>query len=231
MGGLIPLGDASRRSRDFPIVTLLIVLLNVFVFFQELVYGDRFVYAWSTIPIYIVHGQRWITLLTSMFMHGGWMHIIGNMIYLWAFGREIEEAMGGFRFAVFYLIGGIVAMLAQVMGDPTSHVPSLGASGAIAAVMGAFIITYPRDRIKTLLFFFIFFRVTFIPAALLIGFWFLIQVFHVGSVANVQQGGVAYLAHVGGFLFGVVTARLFEDPLRVAARQQWVQRQGGGWQR
>lgn len=230
MGGLIPLGDASRRSRDFPIVTMAIVVLNVFFFFKELVYGDRFVYAWSTIPVYIVHGQRWITLLTSMFMHGGWMHIIGNMIYLWAFGREIEEAMGGFRFAVFYLIGGIVAMLAQVMGDPASHVPSLGASGAIAAVMGAFIITYPRDRIKTLLFFFIFFRVTFIPAALLIGFWFLIQVFHVGMVANVQQGGVAYLAHVGGFLFGVVTARLFEDPRRVSARQQWVQNQGG-WQR
>jgi membrane associated rhomboid family serine protease len=231
MAGFVPLGDASRRSRDFPIVTLLIVLLNVFVFFKELVYGDPFVYAWSTIPIYIVHGQRLITIVTSMFMHGGWMHIIGNMVYLWAFGREIEDVMGKFRFAVFYLAGGIIAMAAQVLGDPMSRVPSLGASGAIAAVMGAFIITYPRDRIKTVVFLFIFFRVTFIPASLLIGFWFLIQVFHVGMVATVKTGGVAYLAHVGGFLFGVVTARLFEDQRRLAARQQWSQRQFGGWQR
>src|SRR5579863_10005947 len=163
MGGLIPLGDASRRSRQFPVVTTLIVILNAFAFFQELNYGNRFVYTWSTVPIYIVHGQRWITLLTSMFMHGSWMHIIGNMVYLWAFGREIEDAMGGFRFAFFYLAGGIIAMLAQVMGDPYSRIPSLGASGAIAAVMGAFIVTYPRDRIKTLVFFLIFFRVTFIP--------------------------------------------------------------------
>ena len=228
MAGFVPLGDASRRSSAFPYVTLAIVLLNAFVFFKELVYGDRFVYAWSTIPIYIVHGQRWITLVTSMFMHGGWMHIIGNMVYLWAFGREIEEVMGGFRFSVFYLLGGIVAMAAQVLGDPMSRVPSLGASGAIAAVMGAFIVTYPRDRIKTLVFFFIFFRVTFIPAAILIGFWFLIQVFHVGMVATVKTGGVAYLAHVGGFLFGVVTARLFEDQKRIAARREWY---SGGWQR
>ena len=228
MGGLIPLGDASRRSRQFPVVTTAIVVLNAYVFLKELIYGDRFVYAWSTIPIYIVHGQRWITLVTSMFMHGGWMHIIGNMVYLWAFGREIEEVMGGFRFSVFYLLGGIVAMAAQVLGDPMSRVPSLGASGAIAAVMGAFIVTYPRDRIKTLVFFFIFFRVTFIPAAILIGFWFLIQVFHVGMVATVKTGGVAYLAHVGGFLFGVVTARLFEDQKRIAARREWY---SGGWQR
>jgi len=231
MAGFVPLGDASRRSSAFPYVTLAIVLLNAFVFFKELLYGDRFVYAWSTIPIYIVHGQRWVTLLTSMFMHGGWMHIIGNMVYLWAFGREIEDVMGGFRFAVFYLAGGIIAMLAQVMGDPYSRTPSLGASGAIAAVMGAFIITFPRDRIKTVVFLFIFFRVTYIPAVLLIGFWIVIQLFHVGQVATVKTGGVAYLAHVGGFLFGVITARLFEDKQRIAARQQWMQRQFGGWQR
>jgi len=145
------------------------------------------------------------------------MHIIGNMIYLWAFGREIEDAMGGVRFLFFYLAGGFVAMLAQILGDPGSSIPALGASGAIAAVMGAFIITYPRDRIRTVLFIFIFFRVTFIPAAVLIGFWFLIQLFNFGMVAQVKTGGVAYLAHIGGFLFGVVTARLFEDPQRIRA--------------
>ena len=147
------------------------------------------------------------------------MHIIGNMIYLWAFGRAIEDAMGSGRFLIFYLAGGIVAMMAQILGDPFSRIPSLGASGAIAAVMGAFIITFPHDRIRTLLiFFFLFIRVTYIPAALLIGFWFLMQVLNIGSVAQVRTGGVAYLAHVGGFLFGVVTARLFVNPSRIAFR-------------
>jgi membrane associated rhomboid family serine protease len=218
VGGFIPLGDASRRPRQFAVVTTLIILVNVFVFFKELSHGDAFVLAWSAIPIRIVHGHHWITLLTSMFMHGSWMHIIGNMIYLWAFGRAIEDAMGSGRFLIFYLAGGIVAMMAQILGDPFSRIPSLGASGAIAAVMGAFIITFPHDRIRTVLFLFIFIRITFIPAALLIGFWFLMQVLNVGSVASVRTGGVAYLAHVGGFLFGVVTARLFVNPSRIAFR-------------
>ena len=218
MAGFIPLGDASRRPRQFAVVTVAIILVNVWVFFKELTYGDRFVYVWSAIPARITHGHHWITLLTSMFMHGSWMHIIGNMIYLWAFGREIEDAMGSARFLFFYLAGGIVAMMAQILSDPLSRIPSLGASGAIAAVMGAFIITFPRDRIRTILFIFIFIRVTFIPAAFLIGFWFLIQVFDVGAVASVRTGGVAYLAHIGGFLFGVVTARVFVNPNRIAYR-------------
>ena len=219
MAGFVPLGDASRRPGNFAAVTVAIIVVNVWVFFQELAHGDRFVYVWSAVPVRIMHGHHWITLLTSMFMHGSWMHIIGNMIYLWAFGREIEDAMGSFKFLFFYLAGGIVAMMAQILGDPASRIPSLGASGAIAAVMGAFLITFPRDRIRTLLIVFIFIRITFIPAALLIGFWFLMQVLNVGSVAAVKTGGVAYLAHVGGFLFGVVTARLFVDPNRIALRR------------
>ncbi|MGA7339016.1 MAG: rhomboid family intramembrane serine protease [Terracidiphilus sp.] len=218
MGGLIPLGDASRRPRGAAVVTLLIIAVNVFVFFQELAGGNAFVRAWSAIPIRITHGHHAITLLTSMFMHASWMHIIGNMIFLWAFGPAIEDAMGHFAYLFFYLAGGLVAMMAQVLGDPLSRIPSLGASGAIAAVMGAFLITYPRDRIRTVLFLFIFFRVTFIPAALLIGFWFLIQVFDYGVVANVQTGGVAYLAHIAGFLFGVVTAHFFVDKRQMAMR-------------
>jgi membrane associated rhomboid family serine protease len=123
--------------------------------------------------------------------------------------------MGAWSFLVFYLCGGLVAMMAQVLADPFSRIPSLGASGAIAAVMGAFIVTFPRDRIRTVLFFLIFFQVTYIPAVFLIGFWFLIQVFNVGVVAQVKTGGVAYMAHIGGFLFGVVCARLFVDRGRV----------------
>jgi membrane associated rhomboid family serine protease len=218
MGGLIPLRDASRRPVSTPVYTALIIVVNVIVFLLELSRGDAFVTQWSAIPAQITSGHHWITILTAMFMHGSWSHIIGNMVFLWAFGPEIEDAMGRGRYLGFYLLGGLVAMLAQVAADPHSTVPNLGASGAIAAVMGAFIVTYPRDRIKSLLIIFIFVKVTFIPAVLLIGFWFLTQLVHAGAVAKVQTGGVAYLAHVGGFIFGAVTARWFEQ-LRPALQE------------
>jgi membrane associated rhomboid family serine protease len=178
--------------------------------------GEAFVMRWSVIPANIVAGHDWITILTAMFMHGSWSHIIGNMVFLWAFGPEVEDSMGPRRYAAFYLLGGLAAAVAQVAAAPASTVPNLGASGAIAAVMGAFLVTYPRDEIRSLLIIFIFVRVTMIPAALLIGFWFLIQLFNAGSVATVQTGGVAYLAHVGGFIFGAAAARLFKDPRRVS---------------
>jgi membrane associated rhomboid family serine protease len=216
MGGLIPLTDASRRPARMPVVTVFIILVNAFVFVLEVMNGETFVNQWSVIPAQITSGHHWITILTAMFMHGSWSHIIGNMIFLWAFAPEIEDAMGRGRYLVFYLLGGLVAMLAQVAVDPHSTIPNLGASGAIAAVMGAFIVTYPRDQIKAVLFILVFARITFIPAALLIGVWFISQLAHTGAVAHVQTGGVAYLAHVGGFIFGAVTARFFEDPRRVA---------------
>jgi membrane associated rhomboid family serine protease len=216
MGGLIPLGDASRRPARIPVVTAFLILINAAVFVQELLRGDDFVMRWSAIPAQIVSGHHLITLLTAMFMHASWSHIIGNMIFLWAFSPEIEDAMGRGRYLIFYLVGGLVAMLAQVLASPHSTVPNLGASGAIAAVMGAFLVTYPRDRIRSVLFIFIFFHVTFIPAALLIGFWFLTQLFNAGQIAHAQTGGVAYLAHIGGFLFGAATARLFESSERAS---------------
>src|SRR5712671_3121723 len=216
MGGMVPLGDASRRPARVPVVTAGIIVVNVVVFVLELMRGDAFVTQWAAVPAQIVSGHHWITILTAMFMHGSWSHIIGNMIFLWAFAPEIEDAMGRGRYLVFYLLGGLVAMLAQIAADPHSTVPNLGASGAIAAVMGAFMVTYPRDQIKSVLFILAFARITFIPAALLIGFWLLTQLVHAGAVAQVQTGGVAYLAHVGGFIFGAATARLFERPRQVA---------------
>jgi rhomboid family protein len=216
MGGMIPLSDATRRPVNMPVVTAFIIVVNVFVFVLEVMRGEAFVTQWAAIPDQIASGRHWITILTAMFMHASWSHIIGNMIYLWAFGPEIEDAMGPVRYVIFYLLGGLVAMLAQVAAAPHSTVPNLGASGAIAAVMGGFLVTYPRDRIRTLLFIFVFARIRFIPAALLIGFWFLTQLFNAGAVADVQTGGVAYLAHIGGFLFGVGTARRFEGPRQIA---------------
>ena len=214
----IPLRDVTRRPTHRPVITVLIVVANALVFLLELAGGDAFVQRWSVIPANVVAGHQWITILTAMFMHGGWLHIIGNMVFFWAFGPEIEDAMGSLRYLAFYLLSGTAASIAQILVVSSSTVPNLGASGAIAGVMGAFIVTYPRDEIRTLLVIGWFIDVTVLPASLLIGFWFLIQLLSgIGSVANVQGGGVAYMAHVGGFVFGAATARLFEDPRRIAA--------------
>ncbi len=210
---MIPVSDADRRPVNLPVMTLLLIVVNFIVFFLELAGGDAFVSRWALVPAHITAGTDWITLLTAMFLHAGWEHILGNMVFLWAFGPEVEDAMGPVRYLAFYLLGGLLANLAQIALAPTSTDLNLGASGAIAAVMGAFIITFPRDRIKTVLILGIFVRVTLIPAALLIGVWFLLQVFsQVGSVAGVESGGVAYMAHIGGFIFGAIAGRWFESP-------------------
>jgi membrane associated rhomboid family serine protease len=209
---MIPLTDADRRPVNFPIVTLLIIVVNFIVFFLELAGGDAFISRWSLVPAQITAGKDWITLLTSMFLHEGWEHILGNMVFLWAFGPEVEDTMGAVRYLGFYLIGGLVANFAEIAIDPGSTILSLGASGAIASVMGAFILAFPRDRIKTILIIGIFAKITLIPSVLLLGFWFLLQVFsQIGSIADVQNGGVAYMAHIGGFIFGAIAWRLFES--------------------
>jgi membrane associated rhomboid family serine protease len=154
-----------------------------------------------------------------MSMHAGWAHILGNMLFFWVFGPEIEDVMGPLRYLVFYLLSGLVATFAQVVVSPSSTVPNLGASGAIAAVMGAFLITYPRDKIRTVFLLGFYVQVTLIPAIVLVGLWFLIQLFsEVGALAQVQSGGVAYMAHIGGFVFGAVAGRLFESRERRAAQ-------------
>jgi membrane associated rhomboid family serine protease len=218
VGGLIPLSDASRRPMHVPVVTGGIILANLIAFGLELTRGEAFVLKWSVVPANITAGHHWITILTAMFLHASWSHILGNMVFLWAFGPEIEDAMNPLRYLLFYLLGGSLAMVAQVAVSPHSTIPNLGASGAIAAVMGAFLVTYPGDQIRSLLVIFIFVRVTFIPAAVLIGFWFLTQLFNIGSVATAQTGGVAYVAHVAGAIFGALTARLFEDQNRLAGQ-------------
>jgi membrane associated rhomboid family serine protease len=209
---MIPLGDVSRRPLRFPAVTILIIVANALVFLLELSSGDAFILRWSMVPAHIIEGRDWITILTAMFMHAGWAHILGNMLFFWVFSPEIEDVMGPLRYLTFYLLGGLAATAAQIFVDPTSTVPNLGASGAIAGVMGAFLITYPRDRIRTILIIGWFIRVTFIPAIILVGFWFLTQLFtEIGALAVVQSSGVAYMAHIGGFIFGAVAARLFES--------------------
>ena len=213
---MIPLADASRRPIHFPIMTLTIIGVNAFAFVLELMGGDAFINYWSLVPAQIMTLHGFITVFTSMFMHAGWEHIIGNMLFFWVFGPEIEDVMGSLPFLIFYMLGGIAATIAQVAIDPTSTIPNLGASGAIAAVMGAFLITYPRDQIRTAVFLGWFARITFLPAIVMVGLWFLTQLFsEVGALAQVEaNGGVAYMAHIGGFVFGALMCRLFESRRR-----------------
>jgi membrane associated rhomboid family serine protease len=209
---MIPLKDIDRRPARVPLITSLIIAGNTLAFLFELMRGSAFVQKWSLVPSEIWSGKSPITFVTAMFMHGGLLHIAGNMIFLWAFGPEIEDMMGRARYAVFYLLGGMVAFAAHVALNPDSQLPVLGASGAIAAVMAAFLVTFPRDRIKTLVFLGFFVTILFIPATVLVGIWFLLQLIsEAGTLAeHPARGGVAYGAHIGGFLFGLAFARLFD---------------------
>lgn len=206
---MFPLGSVSRSLTAVPFVTVLIILLNAGAFYLELAHGEPFVLRWSAVANEVTHGRHLETIVSSMFLHAGWMHIIGNMLFLWAFAPPMEDAMGSPRFVVFYLLGGIAAMAAQMFADPTSTIPSLGASGAVAAVMGAFLVTYPRDQIRTLILTPVA-RVVSVPAIVLIGLWIVTQVISVSTEATqANAGGVAYFAHIGGAVFGAVTGRLF----------------------
>jgi len=217
---MIPLGDATRNPVRFPLVTVSLIVANVLVFLWEIGAGDAAILRFAVVPAALMHGHGWITPFTAMFLHGGFMHIAGNMVFLQAFAPAVEDTMGRIRFLLFYLLGGLAATAAQVALDPTSTVPQLGASGAIAAVMGAFLVTYPADRIKTLMLFGWFVEVTYVPAFLLVGVWFLLQLLN-QTAAVVQAatgtGGVAYAAHVGGCIYGMLTARVFERNGRRAA--------------
>jgi membrane associated rhomboid family serine protease len=209
---MIPLRDVTRSPVRFPMVTASIIAANVIVFLFELGSDEASIMRWAVVPAELSRGQHWITVLTSMFMHGGFMHIIGNMVFLWAFAPAVEDTMGRSRFLVFYLLGGLAATVAQVAVGPNSTVPQLGASGAIAAVMGAFLVTYPRDRIKVVWFFGWFFNISYIPAFVLVGIWLLSQLLNqAGAVVQADTGGIAYMAHIGGAAFGMLTARLFEQ--------------------
>lgn len=207
---MFPLGSVSRSFKGLPFATVLIILINAGVFYLEMVQGEPFILRWSAVANEIRQGHDLETIVTSMFLHGGWLHIISNMVFLWAFAPLIEDGMGSLRFVIFYLLAGVAAMAAQIYGgDMHSTVPSLGASGAVAGVMGAFLVTYPRDQIRTLILSPAP-RIVLIPAMVLIGLWIVTQVVSVTTeVQEANAGGVAYLAHIGGAIFGAVTGRLF----------------------
>jgi len=225
---VIPLKD-DIPTRRFPIVTVALIAINVIVYFvlEHGLWGlgqtgNEVVVEYGAIPSEITNGHNlpgpgdqapfWLTIWTSMFLHGSLIHLGGNMLFLWVFGNNIEDAMNRLVFVVFYLLGGLAALGLQVAMDPNSVVPTVGASGAIAAVLGAYARLYPRARVVTLIIIIIFFTVITLPALLVLGLWFLLQLLPafndpVGSAG----GGVAYFAHIGGFLFGVLTIKLFAN--------------------
>jgi membrane associated rhomboid family serine protease len=213
---MIPLRDINP-TRRFPFMTVAIIAINALVFVYESSLGDRALYQLVTqagiIP-YQVTQQFGPAVardfLTSMFLHGGWMHLLSNMLYLWIFGNNIEDQLGPVRFVVFYLVCGVFAALAQVVTGPLSLTPTIGASGAIAGVLGAYLLLFPRARVQSLIFVFYFIRFVEIPAIIVLGFWFILQFFNgLASLGVTTGGGVAYFAHIGGFLAGVVLIYLF----------------------
>jgi rhomboid family protein len=208
---MIPLRDVIP-SRTVPYLTVTIIILNALAWFYELSLPREdlpvFLQQFGVVPAYFAAP----TLISSMFLHGSWSHVLGNMWYLWIFGDNVEDRMGHFRFLVFYLLCGIVAAFGQILIDPTSTLPTIGASGAIAGVMGAYFVLYPQSRVLTLIPLIIFWEIVELPAIFLLGFWFLMQLFSAGAIAattNSQSGGVAFMAHVAGFLTGLVGVFIF----------------------
>jgi rhomboid family protein len=218
---MIPLRDVIP-SRTFPFFTIGFIVFNSVAFLFEISLPERsletFLNSYGVVPARF----SWPTVMTSMFLHGGWLHFLGNMLYLWIFGDNVEDRLGHGRFVFFYLLCGAAAALAHVFVNPDSPVPTIGASGAIAGVMGAYFVLYPQSRVLALVPLFIFWEIIEVPAIIFLGIWFLMQFFSgMGSIAagaGVQTGGVAFWAHIAGFLAGV--GGVFA--LRKPARRQWT---------
>ncbi len=202
---MFPLRDVIP-SRTTPYITVTIILLNAVAWLFEITLPPDVLQAFVRFYGVVPAALRPITFITSMFLHGGWMHVIGNMWYLWIFGDNVEDRLGHGRFIGFYLLCGVVAAFGQIAMDPASELPTIGASGAIAGVMGAYFVLYPRSRVLTVVFLFIWWELIELPAILLLGFWFLMQLVSAGAIAVTAStgGGVAFMAHVAGFVAGMI---------------------------
>lgn len=212
---MIPLYD-TVRSRRFPIINMVIIIANVLAYLYELQMDSGtlkgFIFIWGLVPSHLLNNPsaEWVTIFSSMFLHGGWLHIISNMWVLFIFGDNVEERMGSFRYLFFYLLSGTAAGLLQAFILPPSQVPMIGASGAIAGVLGAYLILFPSSRIASIVPIFFIFTIVEIPAFIFLIFWFVSQLY--SGLFTIQGGGgsgIAWWAHIGGFSFGIITALLF----------------------
>jgi membrane associated rhomboid family serine protease len=219
---MFPLKDDNPTTIT-PIVTWMLIAVNTVIFLYQVSLGPKglqFVYQYGAIPA-VVTGEAslpkqfvaippFLSIFTSMFLHGGWLHLIGNMWYLWIFGNNIEEAMGRLRYLVFYIVCGLTASLSHILLNAGSTLPSIGASGAIAGVLGAYLLLYPRARVLTFVVLIFFIRLLYIPAGFILGFWFLLQLMNSSAAGSQNSGGVAVWAHIGGFIAGLVLVGLFK---------------------
>ena len=219
---MIPIRDYIPTRRP-PVMTTTLITINILVFlfqFSLMTFGslEPFIYSFGIVPYRLIHYfdlNAALTLVTSLFLHGGLLHIGSNLLYLWIFGNNIEDAMGPWRFMVFYLVCGILAGLAEVVATPNSTIPAIGASGAIAGVLGAYFVLYPTARVDTLLIVGFFAVVRALPAAVVLFFWFFLQLLNgVASFGISRTGGIAWFAHIGGFISGLVLVHLFVHPPR-----------------
>ncbi len=225
---MIPLRD-QIPTRITPVVTYVLIALNILVFIFQLTLGasgESFVMTFALIPAQLTTNlsiPNVADIFTSMFMHAGLAHIGGNMLYLWVFGDNVEEALGHGGYLLFYLAGGVIAALTHVFTTPNSPVPTVGASGAIAAVLGAYMVLYPQSRVMTLIFLGYFVRITAVPAIVLLGFWFVLQFFQGVLSLGISDmvGGVAFWAHIGGFVAGYLLARLARSRVRDYGAPTW----------
>jgi|TARA_B100002003_G_C14126469_1_gene541784 membrane associated rhomboid family serine protease len=214
---MFPIKD-DNPTKNKPIVTYLLILLNILIFFYEVLLGSQnllnnFIYDYGLVPRDISNGNRLHTLFTSMFMHGGFMHIFGNMLYLWIFGDNIEDSLGRTRFFEFYILAGLAASVLQIIVNPLSTIPNIGASGAIAGVLGAYLVTFPRAKVHCIVIFGFFIKWIKLPAFFVLFFWFVLQLFSgIGSLEYGAHGsgGVAYFAHIGGFIAGAVLVKILK---------------------
>jgi membrane associated rhomboid family serine protease len=211
---MLPIGDDDSSRRTVPIVTYALILLNVLFFFVELASGEAFIEKWAFVPSRFLGnpGADFLTLFTSMFMHAGWVHLGGNMLYLWIFGDNVEDRFGHIKYLIFYLLCGLAATFAQLAFNMGSDIPNLGASGAIAGVLGSYIFMFPQERVKVLLGN----SITTVSALIVIGGWIVLQFFNgVASISNTADtGGVAFMAHIGGFVAGFLLTFLFRGNSR-----------------
>ena len=224
---MIPIRD-SIPTRRVPIVNYALIGANLLVFLLMWLAGpeqQRLVYQFALIPASFSNGIDLgdiSDIFTSMFMHAGIAHIAGNMLYLWIFGDNVEDRLGSFKYLLFYLAGGLVASLTHLLFNPSSQIPTVGASGAIAAVLGAYLVMYPRSRIATFIPLGFFMRLAMVPASVVLGFWFILQLFNgFLSIGAADVGGVAFWAHIGGFVAGVVLAKLIPAPNPSASVITW----------
>jgi membrane associated rhomboid family serine protease len=226
---MFPIGDQNRRGHILPVVNYMLIAINAVVFFYQISLGSEgaiqeFITTYGVVPVEIMAGQDLHTLLTSMFMHGGWAHIIGNMMFLWVFGDNIEDAFGHLGYLVFYLVTGFAASAAHILLNPTSEIPSVGASGAISGVLGAYIVFFGGNAVRVLIGYF----VTSLPAWMMIGLWAVTQFINAyGALAETAQtGGVAYAAHAGGFIAGVIIALLLRGTIGRPEQRPETNRRG-----